>query len=729
MNPVQDVSQKVFTIDTIAGEPVLKIDISPTSLTVPVNIGIFYFTYTISDKYGNPFANEPVHVVTSLPGEQMDTTTNTFGRTPILSYGPKSAVNNAIHINATSGNLTNNVTVAFSTTETKNLALYVLPQSMPSLDVDSTSHADVVGKVVDVYGNPVSGQNLEYTLTCSAADPTEDAAPYLTNYGGQTNENGYVDTIFIPGSFNSTADKEGSCQLAANWINNPSYPPQTVTLTWVNYPYVSIYTGVPLQTVSVNDTIDITIRIVGSGKLHTGNPVTIMLDLDASSNFGHSGDRTVHAQNATKTFVANLNVNDQLGVCSDGDPDNEVLHQTPTTNRALVQSSIDGVYLNYTGGVNGNKVITVKQSIDESVTRIMNAPPTPVRAIILLGDSAYSPGELPAIVKETWGSDGNNIRVFTIMYLSATGSPGFNCGSPTDSKYTRMKDLAEQAGGKYYFGCDEATITAAYADITDILRRLSAENATMSVSFSNIAINDTASLTGSQVYDYIPVDIPAGLPPGIVSSPNATVNSSARTSIIWTDGNQSIVNQINEWPELKFNVGTIEIGKTWSATFRLKVKQPGCYNVFGTGGSELVFNGGSNTLNLPDLPICVLEEPFDEGFKNAKLEVTEFQPSSGGPYTDFVPLQWNTHYTNSSVSTNKATEYIYYNNGGPWIRFDVTPAPMGDSSQSTSLDVRNLPIGLYNFWVHATAADANDDDDYINNLQIGIINRSYMKLQ
>jgi len=742
MSPVQDLGEQVFMIDAIAGDPALKIDISPSSLTAPVNTGVFSFIYTISDNFDNPVANEPVHIVTSL-GEMLDTQTNAVGKTPLLSYGPKSTVYNAININATSGNLTNNVTVAFSTAETKNMVLYVLPQSLPSLDVDPSSHADVVGKVVDAYGNPISGQTLAYSLTCSAPD-SEDAAPYLTNYGGQTNDNGYVETIFIPGSFNSTTDKKGSCQLAANWNDNPSYPQQTVTLTWVNYPYVSIYTGVPQQTVHINDTIDVTISIVGSGKEPKGGPVSVMLDLDASSNFANQGNRVDKAKNATATFVKNLsshNALNQLGLVSYGDVDNEVLHLSPTDNHALVLSNINGTFLNMSGGVSGG--ITVERSIDEAVVRLMGPPPpNKVRAIVSLGDSAYTNnnGVLARLVNETWTQ--NQIRVFVILYLSETGSTG--CGTPTDSKAVRMRLLAEQTQGKFYWGCSEAAINAAFADVAETLRRLSAENATMSVSFSNIAVNNTTSLTGSQVYDYIPVGIPAGLLPGIVSPPNTTVNSNARTSIIWTDGNQSIVNQINEWPELKFNVGTIEIGKNWSATFRLKVKQPGCYNVFGTGGSELVFNGGSNNLSLPDLPICVVEEPDNQGFKNGTLDVNDLDTipsaSTNPPFTDFIPLQWNTNY-NSTVSTNQATEYVYYckerfvgdcvpNTNGVWNQAVVkTGIPTGDSSQSTFLDVRNFPLGTYVVWVHATAEDAVPADATTSRFTVRSASPYFIKLQ
>ena len=47
------------------------------------------------------------------------------------------------------------------------------------------------------------------------------------------------------------------------------------------------------------------------------------------------------------------------------------------------------------------------------------------------------------------------------MFLSSNNG----CGSSTDSKLIRMKDLAAQAGGKYYCGSDKNAIDDAYADI------------------------------------------------------------------------------------------------------------------------------------------------------------------------------------------------------------------------------------------------------------------------
>jgi hypothetical protein len=221
------------------------------------------------------------------------------------------------------------------------------------------------------------------------------------------------------------------------------------------------------QTVRVNDTIDVTVSVKSDGYMMAQRPITVMLDMDASSSL-NSGNRGPNAKASLKEFVDNLTpTTDQVGLVSYGDEDNEVFHSSLSNNYVDVKNAIDNLTL--MGGVSGN-AISVKESVDEAVYRIINNPPQhsqEIRAIILLGDSAYNSGELPALVQETWGSDGNHIQIFTIMYLS--GSVG--CGSATDSKLARMRALAEQAGGKYYCGSDPNAIDAAFADILALIPR------------------------------------------------------------------------------------------------------------------------------------------------------------------------------------------------------------------------------------------------------------------
>jgi hypothetical protein len=209
-----------------------------------------------------------------------------------------------------------------------------------------------------------------------------------------------------------------------------------------------------------------------------------------------------------------------------------------------------------------------------------------------------------------------------------------------------------------------------------------------------------------------------------MSAPNFTVNTNARTSIIWPNQSQSIQNQSIQWPNLKFTVGAITLGTNWSTTFRLKAKLYGCYNLFGNE-SEIDFGDGSSNLTLPDFPFCVNTTIQDVGAKPGTLNVTNLHTVSSGPFSDFVPLQWSTYY-NSSNNANFASEKIYYNiAGGPWVQFDTTSVPPAAYVQLTpplsplQFDVRGIPRGgAINIWVHASAPDANDANAYNYSISI-----------
>ena len=266
------------------------------------------------------------------------------------------------------------------------------------------------------------------------------------------------------------------------------------------------------------------------------------------------------------------------------------LHLPPSYyNQVPVENAINDLTLQ--GGVSGSG-ISVKQSVDEAVNKIVNNPtgsPSETRALILLGDSAYDAGELPALVKETWGNetmgygnDHNNIRVFVIMYLSSSGG----CGSTTDSKVVRMREFGESAGGGYYCGASKAEIDQIYANIAQTLRDLAGVNVTMNLDFENVKVNSTP-MSGGDAFSYVPVE--AGF-----SSP------SSRTTILWPNSTRTFKNQSDEWTaannyQLNFDIGTIKVNQTWETTFRLNVNQMGVIQLFGSG-SKTSFNNGTDKL-------------------------------------------------------------------------------------------------------------------------------------
>ena len=79
----------------------------------------------------------------------------------------------------------------------------------------------------------------------------------------------------------------------------------------------------------------------------------------------------------------------------------------------------------------------------------------------------------------------------------------------------------------------------------------------MNLDFSNVNVNSTP-MSGGHVFAYVPVNV--GLPGEYINHTKGNIDPDGRTSIIWTDGNQSVVNQSNDWTaannyQLKFNVG------------------------------------------------------------------------------------------------------------------------------------------------------------------------------
>ena len=69
--------------------------------------------------------------------------------------------------------------------------------------------------------------------------------------------------------------------MTATWN---AYSPPPVTIEWKNFPYLSVSLNATPQHVSVNDTVDVSINVKGDGYMMGTRPITVMLDMDASSS-------------------------------------------------------------------------------------------------------------------------------------------------------------------------------------------------------------------------------------------------------------------------------------------------------------------------------------------------------------------------------------------------------------------------------------------------------------
>jgi hypothetical protein len=199
-----------------------------------------------------------------------------------------------------------------------------------------------------------------------------------------------------------------------------------------------------------------------------------------------------------------------------------------------------------------------------------------------------------------------------------------------------------------------------------------------------------------------------------------------------------MVNQSQEWltNTLKFHVGEIPFGTTWSTTFRLKPKIPGCYNIFGEG-SGILLNGEETV--IPENVICVVEEPKNEPFKSGMLNVTDDDPPNAqynSTDTDFIPLHWQTYYNSTKPELYSATETVSYrfiDERSPFVVwkevYSLSVANDKDSVRTyqTMLDIRQFPLAcVIQIRIQATAPDARDE--ILRTIEIVLPEMEYINL-
>ena len=212
-------------------------------------------------------------------------------------------------------------------------------------------------------------------------------------------------------------------------------------------------------------------------------------------------------------------------------------------------------------------------------------------------------------------------------------------------------------------------------------------------------------MTGGQVFDYVPIN--AGAPGVYINHTKLNVDEDGRTSIIWTDGNQSVVDQSGDWTaannyQLKFDVGTIHIDETWEATFQLKAKQEGLIQLFGPG-STISYNGGAGSLNLPATYINSLNASTPLGLGSGSLDLSNLIVP--GTATDSIPVQWNISYSGFATAT-ETVSYSY--NNKPWVIFATRniPPTSGDIIDYAQLNVQGVNGDTYRIKVRADTPDA-----------------------
>jgi hypothetical protein len=400
-------------------------------------------------------------------------TSNSLGQIR-LSYGPKITVND-ITIDAISvdnHSVTNQLIAHFVNSAPTNMVLAVTPQTMASREVEPTQKAFVRATVIDMLGNPVPGESVKFTISgintggfnVSSVNgiPSFSSSSVLDNITATTDSDGNAIVLFYPGAFalrtepgyNKSAN--ASCTIDAQWNSTN----RDVIVSWKNYPYLSIEASATPQTIQLNDTFDVNIRVTGDGYAMGGAPVTALLDMDCTSNMFSNPDqpptypkRIDSAKAAAAVFVDEMiQGQDYIGLTSFGTEKNEKFHLPPQANLDLVNTKIDNL-------VKGTNAQEFGPSIIDSITNITETqgdrPDDEVRAVIVLRDAGGGNinADIDAIVAPALAAN-PKIYIFTVYY--------YDGGSTTSNAESVMKQLANKTGGQFFKPSNPQELQQAY---------------------------------------------------------------------------------------------------------------------------------------------------------------------------------------------------------------------------------------------------------------------------
>lgn len=399
-----------------------------------------YFTidYIVTDRFGNP-CNTTIRF-TADDGTTSLKITNPLTGTVRTKYGPSEITGNytltwATPSNASvfciDGSLTGSCrqTVEFYSTTPVELAITANPLTMASLDVDDTSRSVIQAKVLDMKGNPVSGEVVRF----SNATPTYPGGPYnetqplSLSATSATMSGGYATINFTPGRFTTygnpgyNAVATGQVVLTATWTNKSGVDiKRNIALVWKNYPYLSISSEGLCTNSRVGDTINVTVQVAGDGAALRPKPIDVILVMDKSGSMATAlggSTRMGAAKNAALTFVNNPNLTegiDRIALVSYSNEDTVSTDASLGSSFANVRTKITAV----TPGGSTAMRQGFKQAIDHMIA---SGRPGAVRAIILMTDGNWNQGGSPLAVGKgydltTWVRDNRDSGVTATYY-------------------------------------------------------------------------------------------------------------------------------------------------------------------------------------------------------------------------------------------------------------------------------------------------------------------------
>ena len=756
----------------------------------------FTITYTLLDQFRNPTANHTIQIYTSKNESIGTLTSNSLGQVWV-TYGPKS-ISEAINITAVATENSSVICskiVEFYSVTPVSMVFSAVPQSMGSRDVpsDPPPFVELRAKVMDGMGNPAGYQLVTFSLTGYTNStvltklPSFDLGSYNVSKTARTdNETGIAIINLYPGEFPVNGSyycqtASGTATVKAVWAGYTAPP---VTISFKNYPYLRVETSVNPESVEVNETFEVDIRLIGDGWKMTQKDIDVVLVFDKSGSMGwDTPTRISQAQAATNAFVDEMSARDQIGLVKFSD--STALDQQLTLDHTAVKNKINAL----TADGSTQERTGVYTGINE--LKSSRARAGAVKAVILMTDGDWNNEGTPlgkgtgypanntcgytfsgsnlepdnyryydglnGTLTSYWSdacwatklrctngeftnqnmsryAKANNIRLYTISFASTL--------DPTAVQALQI--MATNTGGFYQHAPNGDQLKEIYKKIAGDLREYAGVNTQMRLSFQNVNVtfnNVTTQYAGQEVFEY---NYTEGLSTWVTSW-NSTMNplpdhvpatpASHPNVVPYYDGTYTTYpysfNQMNEWmsgSNLSFNAGNITVNQTWETKFLFKVIKPGNIDIFGTG-SKIIFNNGEETLELPRTYITAVLNRTSSGINATTLDIFNLRWVGSGTVKDFIPLVWEISYGGNQTVTERIS---FSNDGGlTWVLFDTNYIDKTVTTDYSSLDIRLLPPGVYYIRLDASAPDAPSDRETIMTpgIVVGTAGRAFIKLE
>ncbi|MDD1668815.1 MAG: VWA domain-containing protein [Methanomicrobiales archaeon] len=686
----------------------------------------FVINYRLSDSYGNPSANQPLYIAVNT-GEKLVITSNPEGNVSI-TYGPKKdAARYTITATALNNlSVTTQQVIQFLSFTPSNLLVTASPQTMASSDVKGDAEAFVMAKVIDDLGNPVPGQTVYFSIRevnngsfATTRGPSIMAGNTLTSKIGEevsavTDGSGYAIATFTPSAFvtdgpNFNPMSQGVARVQARWGTKS----QTLSLTYMNYPYLSISTSVDPMTVETNSTVQLSILVKGDGYALKPKPVDVYMVTDRSGSMSTGNpSRLALVKQAATAFTDKFDYSvDRLGQFSFGDDtyysSDVTLDQSLTNDPGKIDAAISGLRsAGYT---------PLRLALSNAINELKkNGNSNSVKALVVLSDGDYNwygdplgrgskgPDDYTddsyyyECTRYYWKPSGvgiprnlgefaksNNIRIYAIGYSD----------SLSDDGQTALRTLATSTGGKYYYALTSSDLLTFYTDIAGSLKDTAGVDTSLSLNFLNVDVTGIA-VPGASALEYKYIN-------GI-----STQVTGPKTSVTY--------NSTSDWNKGKINIsmGTIKVNEEWRVDLTLKVKLSGNIKLLGSSSrvSFVDSAGQASSVPLPDTFVTAVPEGWIGGLEKRSFLIYNLRRVNENTDRDIASLAWNITYTGDNEYYDEGISVAAASSIFPSDQI-VIQASKTDISGTYPLIISDLKPGTYKVMVTGRPTDVTSSSN------------------